>query len=63
MVTSSLYKTFSLHIREETDKSTDLTPITESPRSDWAEAFNSMHKNHEDVLEKIPDSVNFEWEW
>ncbi|MBR4824345.1 MAG: hypothetical protein IKZ86_06070 [Spirochaetaceae bacterium] len=52
-----------MRTRKETDKNTDLTPITETPRSDWAEAFNSMHKNHEDVFEEIPDSVNFEWEW
>ncbi|MBO4732336.1 MAG: hypothetical protein J5597_05975 [Spirochaetaceae bacterium] len=63
MATSSLYKTSSLRTWEETDKNTDLTPITESSRSNWAETFNSMHQNHEDVFEEIPDSLNFEWEW
>ena len=48
---------------EVTDKGIFLTPITESPRSGWAEAFSSMHKNHEDALDEIPDSGDFEWEW
>ena len=48
---------------EITEKGILLTPVTESPRTGWAEAFCSMHKNKEDVLEEIPDTGVFEWEW
>ena len=40
-----------------------LTPVTESPREGWAEAFCKMHENKDDILDDIPDSGAFEWEW
>lgn len=40
-----------------------LTPVKDSPRADWAKAFCAMHENREDVLEEIPESGDFEWEW
>lgn len=38
-----------------------LSPVKENPRQDWVEAFREMHKNHDDVLDNIPDSEAFEW--
>ena len=40
-----------------------LTPVTESPREGWAAAFCKMHENKDDILDDIPDSGAFEWEW
>lgn len=48
---------------EVTEKGILLTPITEQPRSGWAEAFSAMHEYKEDTLEAIPDSGAFDWEW
>ena len=48
---------------EVTEKGILLTPVQDTPRADWAEAFCSMHQNKEDVLEEIPESGDFEWEW
>lgn len=48
---------------EVTEKGILLTPVTETPRSGWSEAFSSMHSNREDVLDDIPSSGDFEWEW
>lgn len=48
---------------EVTEKGILLTPVKDIPRADWAEAFCSMHENKEDVLKKIPESGDFEWEW
>lgn len=48
---------------EVTEKGILLTPVTEQPRSDWAEAFCNMHRNGEDSLDDIPVSRAFEWEW
>mgnify|MGYP002626041829 CR=1 FL=1 len=48
---------------EVTDKGILLTPVNDAPRSNWAEAFCKMHENKEDVLEEIPASGAFEWEW
>lgn len=48
---------------EITEKGILLTPMKDIPRAGWAEAFCSMHENKEDVLEEIPESGDFEWEW
>ena len=48
---------------EVTDNEIILTPIKEPPRKGWAEAFLTMHKNKDDILEPIPDSREVEWEW
>lgn len=40
-----------------------LTPVSESPREGWVASFCEMHENKEDVLNDIPDSGAFEWEW
>ncbi|QTQ10728.1 AbrB/MazE/SpoVT family DNA-binding domain-containing protein [Treponema parvum] len=48
---------------EVTEKGIWLTPVTEQPRSGWAEAFCAMHQNKEDILDDIPVSGAFEWEW
>ena len=43
------------------DKGIFLSPVKEV-RAGWTESFCQMHKNHEDVLDEIPDSGAFEWE-
>ena len=48
---------------EVTEEGIFLTPVNAPPRADWAKAFSSMHENKEDVLEEIPESGEFEWEW
>ncbi|MCI5830847.1 MAG: AbrB/MazE/SpoVT family DNA-binding domain-containing protein [Treponema sp.] len=48
---------------EVTEKGILLTPVKDVPRADWAQKFSTMHENKEDVLEDIPDSGDFEWEW
>ena len=48
---------------EVTDNEIILTPIKDTPRKGWAEAFCTMHKNKDDILEPIPDSGDIEWEW
>ena len=48
---------------EVTEKGIFLAPVKDSPRADWEKAFCSMHENREDVLEEIPESGDFEWEW
>ncbi len=48
---------------EVTEKGILLTPVNDLPRSNWAEAFCKMHKNKDDVLDDIPVSGDFEWEW
>lgn len=48
---------------EVTEKGILLTPIVEEPRANWSEAFCKMHDNKEDVLDEIPLSGAFEWEW
>ncbi|MGI5074218.1 AbrB/MazE/SpoVT family DNA-binding domain-containing protein [Treponema vincentii] len=48
---------------EVTDNEIILTPIKEPSRKGWAEAFLTMHKNKDDILEPIPDSREVEWEW
>ena len=48
---------------EVTDEGILLTPVKEQPRKGWEEAFCSMHSNKEDILDEIPDSGAFEWEW
>ncbi len=48
---------------EVTDAGIYLSPIDNSPRVGWKEAFKTMHNLHEDVLEPIPESEDFEWEW
>ncbi len=40
-----------------------LSPVSDIPRKGWAEAFKQMHENKEDILDGIPDSEDFEWEW
>jgi len=47
---------------EVTDKGITLSPV-HNPRQGWAEAFAQMHANKEDILEEIPESGAFEWEW
>ena len=46
-----------------TEKAILLTPVNELPRAIWAESFCKMHENKDDVLEEIPVSEDFEWEW
>lgn len=48
---------------EVTETGILLTPVLDSPRSNWAEAFCKMHEQKEDFLEDIPASGDFEWEW
>lgn len=48
---------------EVTEKGILLTPVNEQPRADWAESFCKMHKNKDDVLEEMPVSEDFGWEW
>ncbi len=48
---------------EVTENGILLTPVNDVPRSGWAEAFCKMHENKDDVLEGIPVSGAFEWEW
>lgn len=48
---------------EVTEKGIILSPVKDPPREGWTQAFCKMHKNREDVLEEIPDSGAFEWEW
>ena len=48
---------------EFTENGILITPVQESPRSGWVDAFCKMHENNEDKLEDIPDSGDFEWEW
>lgn len=47
---------------EVTDKEIILSPVNK-PRQGWSEAFIKMHENKEDVLEEMPESGAFEWEW
>jgi antitoxin MazE len=48
---------------EVTEDGILLSPVSDIPRKGWAEAFKQMHENKEDILEGIPDSEDFEWEW
>ncbi|MGI5173157.1 AbrB/MazE/SpoVT family DNA-binding domain-containing protein [Treponema sp. OMZ 840] len=48
---------------EVTEKGIMLSPVKDPPRQGWAQAFCDMHRNREDILEEIPDSRDFEWEW
>lgn len=48
---------------EVTEKGIMLSPVKDPPRQGWAQAFCDMHRNREDILEEIPDSGDFEWEW
>ena len=48
---------------EVTEEGILLTPVIEEPRANWAEAFCKMHENQDDVLDEIPLSGAFEWEW
>ncbi|WP_428770156.1 AbrB/MazE/SpoVT family DNA-binding domain-containing protein [Treponema sp. HNW] len=48
---------------EVTEKGIMLSPVKDPPRQGWARAFCDMHRNREDILEEIPDSGAFEWEW
>lgn len=48
---------------EVTEEGILLTPVVETPRASWAEAFCKMHENKEDVLDDISSSETFEWEW
>ena len=48
---------------EVTEKGILLTPVNEQPRANWAESFCKMHEIKDDVLEEIPVSEDFEWEW
>ena len=34
-----------------------------SVRCSWEREFSRMHENKDDVLEEIPESGDFEWEW
>ena len=47
---------------EVTEKGIILSPVN-NPRQGWAEAFIKMHENTEDVLEQMPESGAFKWEW
>ena len=48
---------------EVTDSGIYLSPIDHPPRVGWTKAFRKMHSLHEDVLEPIADTENFEWVW
>ena len=48
---------------EVTEDGILLSPVNDIPRKGWAEAFKQMHENNDDILEDIPDSEDFEWEW
>ena len=48
---------------EVTEDGILLSPVSDIPRKGWAEAFKQMHENKDDILEGIPDSEDFEWEW
>ena len=48
---------------EVTEEGILLTPVKEQPRAGWEESFKLMHKNKEDVMDDIPVSGAFEWEW
>lgn len=48
---------------EVTEKGILLTPVIDKPRANWAEEFCKMHENKEDILDDIPLSGAFEWEW
>ena len=48
---------------EVTEKGIMLSPIKESPREGWVQAFCDMHRNGEYILEEMPDSGELEWEW
>ena len=48
---------------EVTEEGILLTPVKEKPRAGWEESFKLMHKNKEDVMDDIPVSGAFEWEW
>jgi len=48
---------------EVTDKGILISPVADIPRKGWAEAFSRMRDNNEDILEDVPDSEDFEWEW
>ncbi|MBR5095940.1 MAG: AbrB/MazE/SpoVT family DNA-binding domain-containing protein [Treponema sp.] len=48
---------------EVTENGILLTPVNDVPRSNWSEAFCKMHERKDDVLEEIPVSGAFEWEW
>lgn len=48
---------------EVTENGILLTPVKDTPRSDWTEKFCKMHENKDDKLEEIPESGDFEWEW
>ena len=40
-----------------------FTPVKNTVRSGWAEAFSEMHKNKDDIPEFIPELEDFEWQW
>ena len=48
---------------EVTEKGILLTPVNDAPRSNRAEPFRKMHENKDDVLEEMPVSGDFEWDW
>jgi len=48
---------------EVTERGILLTPVHETPREGWRESLVQMHQHDDDVLEEIPASEGFEWEW
>ena len=48
---------------EVTDKGILLSPVLDTPRKGWAEAFCRMHKKNEDILKDVPAPEDFKWEW
>ena len=48
---------------EITDSGILLTGEKKKVRAGWAEAFCSMHENKDDMLDDMPCSEAFEWEW
>lgn len=48
---------------EDEEDSMVASLATTSVRAGWKEAFAHMHERGEDVLEDIPDSNSFDWEW
>jgi len=62
---NNLLKKLSTKEKIEMDEedSMVLSLATNSVRAGWKEAFAHMHERGEDVLEDIPDSNNFDWEW
>ena len=59
----SLLKNIYIKDKVEVEEKIMLKSFKTSIRAGWKEAFSQMHERGEDVLEDIPEPVNFDWEW